>query len=1023
MKLARIAVDRPVTTFMLYIAVALFGFISLSRLSVDLLPDINFPRFSIVTEYPGVAPEGIETLITAPLERAVSRVPGIRRVESISREGVSHLILEFNWGTNMDFATLHAREKLDEVRYLLPEEAENPAIFALDPRSRPVMLIAISGPDSLVELKRFSEELVKPRLEQVEGIGTAEVIGGEEREILVEVKPELLSLYGLTINGVARQIEASNRNLQGGNIRKGRFKHALRIIGEFESPDEIGEIGLKTTVAKGVLRLRDVARIKDTIRDRQGAFRLNGKECIAVLVHKESGANTVGVIKKTDRLLGELREEYPAIGVSVVTEQARYIRKAITSVNEEVVSGGFLAFIILLIFLQELRASLTIFMVIAISVIATFNLLFLGDVTLNIMSLGGLALGVGMLDDCAIVISENILRHRKSGKSSPEAASVGTKEVALAASATVFTTIVVFLPVIYVHGVAGRLFRDQALTVTFSLLASLFVSLTLVPMLSSRHREGKALIHQPFFCFVFKKFNMFYANFNRRYHIFLMWSLDHKAKILWVSSGFFLLTFLLAGVLPRELMPNLRVSSFEANLKTPVEFSFAQTADLVVSLERWLAKNSSVKACFSEVGVVSAKKDLALDIALNSARITVVVRSPSELEPTVRQLRQTLTCIPGLRFSIIEEHTAIGQFLAFETAELGLKIKGDNLETLERLAATLSEKLKTIRGITDITSSLEEGKPEYLIKVRKDRLGKFELSPEIIGTAIIEAAQGRTATQLRELDRKYDVIVRLEAQSRGTIESLLDQKITYREGVIPLRELVDYEVGLGPKEIRRENGQREVLVSASLGGVKISRIVPLVREKIQELGLPPNYRVEFGGELEEMVRSFRSLIRAFVLSAVLVYMVMAAQFESLLHPFLIIFTIPMGLSGAFLFLFLTGQTLNVFSIIGIIVLIGIVTDNAIVKVDYTNQLRRAGLPLREAVLEGSLVRLRPILMTSMTTIFGLVPLALGLGEGGELERPLGIAVIGGLIFSTFLTLVLIPVFYEFVESRRETQRR
>ncbi len=512
---------------------------------------------------------------------------------------------------------------------------------------------------------------------------------------------------------------------------------------------------------------------------------------------------------------------------------------------------------------------------------------------------------------------------------------------------------------------------------------------------------------------------MLYAKFTHRYHIILLWSLDHKARVLWVSTGFFLLTFLLGALLPRELMPKLKVTSFEAKLKTPVEFSFAQTADLVASLEGWLVKNGSVKAFFSEIGIISAKEDLDLDISLNSARITVIVSSPSELEPTMEQLRQRMRSIPGLSFSILREQTTIGQFLAFETAELGLKIKGDNLEILEGLAAALVEKLRTIRGIADVTSSLEEGKPEYLIKIRKDRLEKFELSPDVIGTSIIEAAQGRMATQLREMDKKYDVVVRTEAQSRENIESLLDQKMPYRGGVIPLRELVDYKIALGPKEIRRENGQREVFITSSLSGVKISRILPLVNKKIQELNLPPNYRVDFGRELEEMAKSFRSLVWAFGLSAVLVYMVMAAQFESLLHPFLIIFTIPMGLSGAFLLLFLTGQTVNVISVIGILVLIGIVTDNAIVKVDYTNQLRRNGLPLRQAVVEGSTVRLRPILMTSITTIFGLIPLSLGLGEGGELERPLGTAVSGGLLFSTFLTLILIPVLYELVESRRE----
>jgi len=1092
MKLAKIAIDRPVTTFMFYIAILLLGFISLRQLSVDLLPDISYPRLSVVTQYPGVAPEEIETLITAPLESAVSRIPGMRRVESVSKEGVSYLTLEFGWGTDMDFAMLHTREKLDSVRYLLPEEAESPTINTLDPKSKPIMVIAVSGESSSLELKDFCEELIKPRLEQIEGIGSAEVAGGVEREIQVEVTPQLLSLYGLTIDEVARRIDAFNRNLQGGNIRKGKFKYALRVVGEFELVDEIGDISLKTTKERGVIKLRDVARIEDSIKERHGATRLNGDESIGILVRKESGANTVEVTKKANQLLEQIREEYPRVSLLVVSEQARYIQEAISSVKEEVISGGLLAFLVLLIFLQELRTSLTIFAVIVISVIATFNLLFFRNITLNIMSLGGLALGVGMLDDCAVVVSENIFRHKSLGKSLSEAAYIGTKEVGMAVSATIFTTIVVFLPVIYVHGVAGQLFRDQALTVTFSLLISLFVSMTLVPMLSSRKLDWKvspekaegretsakgkgsltparqkwrflllpvqgirwllyfvariilkilnivmsflsqlmllifhflSLPFRPIVRAVFRGFNSIYEKFTIRYHQFLLWSLDHKGKILWSSVVFFLLTFLLGALLPRELMPKLKVTSFEVNLKTPVDFSFEQTADMVASLEQRLGKSDSVKTFFSEVGIISGMEGLNPDISLNSAKITVVVKGTSELEPTMEELRRWLQNIPGLSFSIIREQTTIAQFLAFSTAELGLKIKGDDLETLKKLATGVGEKLGTIRGIADVTSSIQEGKPEFLIKIRKNRLEKYGLSPDAIGTFLVQAVQGRVATQLRELDKKYDILVRMEQGSRENIETLLNQQIPYQGQVIPLRELVDYEIALGPEEIHRENQQREVLVTANLKGQKISQVLPEIREKIKELNLPSNYRIVFGGEQEEMAKSFRSLIWAFVLSVFLVYMIMAAQFESLLHPFLIMFTVPMGLSGSFLALFLTGQTINVISVIGIVVLVGIVIDNAIVKVDYTNQLRRSGLRLRESVVEGSAVRLRPILMSSITTIFGLIPLALGLGEGAELQRPLGISVIGGLLFSTFLTLILIPVIYELVESWRGKKSR
>ncbi|MGQ9671739.1 MAG: efflux RND transporter permease subunit [Candidatus Aminicenantales bacterium] len=1090
MKIAKIAIERPVTTFMFYVAVVLLGFVSLRQLSVDLLPDISYPRLSVVTQYSGVAPEEMETLITAPLEAAVSRIPGLRRVESVSKEGVSYLTLEFSWGTDMDFAMLHAREKLDSVRYLLPEAAENPTIIPLDPKSKPIMVIAVSGEGTLLELKEFCEDLIKPRLEQLEGIGSAEVAGGVEREIQVEVNPQLLSLYGLTIEEVARRLDAFNRNLQGGNIRKGKFKYALRVVGEFELVEEIGEISLHITKERGIVRLRDIAQIRDSIKDRQGATRLNGEESIGILVRKESGANTVEVTRRATALLDQIKKEYPQVQMRVISEQAKYIDQAISSVKEEIVAGGLLAFLVLLIFLQEFRTASIIFAVIVISVVATFNLLFFRHLTLNIMSLGGLALAVGMLDDTAVVISENIFRHKTLGKSLAEAAYIGTKEVGMAVSATIFTTIVVFLPVIYVHGVAGQLFRDQALTVTFALLVSLFVSLTLIPMLASRKfelrviaeksesrekKEGSTqrrvqrsfwrvllfpfqgisrliywllkialrilgllvsflsqlflfLIHsislpfRPVLRIIFKGFNRLYENFTLRYHQFLLWSLDNKSKIFLISLIFFALAFLLGALLPRELMPKLRVSSFEVHLKAPVDYSFEQTSEIVQAMEKWLADERAVKTFFSEVGIISGMESLNPDVSINSARVRVELEDPDALDPTIERLRQWLENFPDVSVSLIREQTTLAQFLAFTTSELGLKIKGDDLDTLKRFASELRAKLKTIQGITDVNISLEEGKPEFLIRIRKSALEKYGLSPDAIGTYLVHAVQGNVATQLREMDRKYDIRIRLEESTRENIEALLSQPVLSQGQAVPLRDLVDYEIALGPKEIHRENQQREVLVTANLRGIKVSQVVPAVRAKLEELDLPPDYRVLFGGEQEEMVKSFRSLIWAFLLSVLLVYMIMAAQFESLLHPFLILFTIPMGLAGTFLALFVTGQSINVISVIGIIVLIGIVVDNAIVKVDYTNQLRRAGWPLREAIVEGSRIRLRPILMSTITTIFGLIPLSLGLGEGAELRRPLGIAVIGGLLFSTFLTLILIPVIYEFIEMLRGKEK-
>ncbi|MBE3087823.1 MAG: efflux RND transporter permease subunit, partial [Chloroflexi bacterium] len=464
MMIARFSIHRPVATAMLFLAVVLLGFVSLHQLSVDLLPDIGYPRLSVVTRFPGVAPEEMETLITAPLEAAVSRIPGLRGIDSVSREDISFLTFEFAWGTDMDFALLHTREELDNAREGLPPDAENPVIIPLDPGARPIIVLAVTGERSLLELREFCEEVIKPRLEQIAGVGSADIAGGAEREIRVELDPALVSLYGLNLDDIFRRLDAFNRDLLGGTIRKGRFQYALRVAGEFANVAEIGETSLKTTGKRGVVRLNDVARIVDTVKERQGLARLDGRESVGILVRKASGANTVRVTRDAKSALEDIREENPTIAIRLVSEQGKFIEEAVAATLDEIVEGGILAFLVLLLFLQELRTPIIIGVVFPVSIVATFNLLYFGGITLNIMSLGGLALGVGMLDDCAVVVSENIFRHRSLGKGPMQAAEVGAREVGMAVTATALTTIVVFLPVIYVHGVAGRLFRDAALT-------------------------------------------------------------------------------------------------------------------------------------------------------------------------------------------------------------------------------------------------------------------------------------------------------------------------------------------------------------------------------------------------------------------------------------------------------------------------------------------------------------------------------------------------------------------------------
>jgi len=1086
MNLARFSINRPVTTVMFYLAIILMGMVSLSQLSVDLLPSISYPRLSVITQYPGVAPEEVEKLVTVPLETSLSRIPGLRKVESVSKEGFSFLTVEFSWGTDMDFALLHVRERLDSARDTLPEGCDKPIIIALDPQSQPIMTLALTGERNLLELKELAEEMIKPRLEQIDGLAAVEITGGVEREIRVEIDPEKLASFGLQIEEVGQKIAAFNRSLQGGLIRKGKFVYSLRVAGEFEQVKEIENIPVKFTGDRGLILVQHLGKVVDTIKEREGTTRLNGQESIGLLVRKEYGANTVKVTEAARQVIAEIKKENPGLNLEIISEQAGYIQEAISTAKEEVIEGAILAFLTLLIFLQEWRAPLVIATVIPISIIGAFNLLFLRKITLNLMSLGGLALGVGMLDDTAVVVSESIYRHKQLGKPLKEAAEIGTNEVINAITASILTTIVVFLPVIYVKGVAGQLFKDAALTVTFTLLSALLVSVTLLPMLDSREfsrpetglssrrfqlltfkklqenlKKTNLLLYlwlgfkfivynlinflifclftagrsvskflrtffravsrpfEPLARWVFQTFNLYYDRFVKKHYQLLSWSLEHKGRVFNLSLVFFLLVFLLGVFLPRELMPPLRTTTYVINLKAPEEFSFEQTEEIVSRLEDWLKQKPECQRIFSQVGLISSTEAVRPDISVNSAEITVETRSSRHLENLMAETRNYLGSYPGLKYSVNRAQSTLGEFLALAPGVLTLKVKGQDLERLREIGIDFSSQLKTIPGIADVNLNLQQGKPQLLLKINRSALEKYpNLSPSQVANFLVQATRGEVATKFREMEKKYDVRVVLEGETRRSVEALLNSFLPVGNSLIPVHEIVNYQVVKGPNEIRRESQEREIILTATIKGKKMSQVLPAIQQLIQKFNLPADYRIVFGGEREEMLASFRSLLLAFLMAMVLIYMIMAAQFESLLHPFLIMFTIPMGLVGTILILFLTGQSINAISIIGTIVLIGVVVDNAIVEIDYINQLRREGQNLRQAVLQGSQVRLRPIMMSTLSTVAGLIPMALGLGRGAELLRPLALAVLGGLLSSLFLTLILIPDLYEYVEARK-----
>lgn len=1074
-KLIQFAINRPVTVAMIFLGMVLFGMISLRELSVDLLPNVQFPRLSVQTIYSGAAPEEVENFITTPLESYLNTVPGVKNIHSVSREGLSLITMEFAWGTRMDFALVHTREKLDNARYFLPQGAGRPTVIQYDPASKPIMLLALTGPEDLIELNSFAKEMLKPRLEQIHGVASAEISGGVEREIQIDLNQELLALYGISVQEVTQRIDAFNKGFQGGRIKKGRFEYSLRVAGEFASINEIEEVPLRNTAEKGAVKLKDIAIIKDSIKEREGFTRLNEKECLGISIYKEAGANTVKVTKEVRKILEQIKRENPNIRIQVISEESRYIENSISSLKNSMTMGAVLVFLVLILFLQNFKDSINIAIAIPIAVISTFNLLYFRDITLNIMSLGGLALGMGMFVENSIVVVESIYRARASSGNMKEAAYLGTKEVAMPIVASILTTIAVFLPVIYVHGVAGQLFKDQSLTVTFSLLASLFVALLLLPMLAGREwkvdkaigkgREtmdkeqgtkiflpfkwisalfgfiGKILswlltfiissiliflrylfslvsrLLKPFLNFIFKGFNSGYGKFYSVYHEFLIWSLDNKMKVI---VGTFLIIAVTAGVfliLKKELMPKPRTSSFEIQIQTPIHYSIEETLEVVSQLEKWIMEEKRLEYLYSQTGLVGGTLASRTEFSLNSATFIGKLKNWKDVPAFMDKIRDKMKTLPVIA-SIKEEETALSKVLVFGAEGIRLKVFGEDLERLKQISGDLVEKIKPIKGVKDLRTNIREGKPELLVRMRIPVLEKYGISSSEVGAYLINAVRGmETSSPYTEFDKKIGILVRFEEMKR--VEYLLSQQGYFNGRLIPLRELISMEEVKGPSEIRRENQRRVVVIEGNLAGRKISEVAPDIEKIARRHPIPENYRIELGGEEEEVKESFRSLRFAFLLASLLVFMILASHFESFLHPFIIILTIPMGLIGGVWALFLTSQSINVISLIGTIVVTGIVVNDAIVKVDYMNYCRKMGMGIREAILKTSETKVRPVIMNTITDVFGVLPTAIAIGEGTELQQPLAIAFIGGLTVATILTIILIPVIYEMLERGKE----
>ena len=1062
MSLPRRSIGRPVAVAMLFVAVAFLGMISFARLPIDLLPNVSYPKLVIYTQYTGVGPAEVERFVSERVEEQVARVPGVQEVESVSREGVSLVTVRFVWGTDMDFAVLNVRERLQTLDNVLPEQADKPVVLRTDPRSEPVMAVSLAGQSDLRALKELAESVFRRRLEQIEGVAQVAVTGGLEREIHVEVDARRLEAFGITIEEIANALEAANYSRPGGTIRRGRFSYHLRTLGEFESVGQIGEVvvasqggagrrgedtggggGSDSSGGSGVgaslVTLRDVATIRDTFEDRESIARFNGQEAVGLLLFKESDANTVRVAENVGEVLEELRGEYDELHVEVAMSQAGFIADAISNVVQALVLGGILAFLVLFLFLRDARYPVAIALAIPISVIGTFSLLDLAGISLNIMSLGGLALGVGMLVDNSIVVLENIFRHRELQAAgleevSLDSAAVGAEEVQGAITASTLTTVSVFGPIIYVEGVAGELFGALSMAVAFSLLASLLVALTLLPTMAARW-DLVADDHVSWFTRVLRgtgrviggglgrvfgpplrSFDRAFNRFAAWYHDVLAAALRHRRRVAGFTVVLLVAAVGVGATLERSVLPDVDQGSFRVRVELAKGTPLEQTAEMVGRLESLFLDHDGVEAVFSQVGQQVAVAGMNEDeTGLHTATLEVRLDQRFSTDEVLTEVRPHLRQFPPGAVSIATgQATALGRMMGGSDADIAVRIRGDDLDGAIAYAQTLERVLNDLPSLSNVRLGVELGQPEVQVEIDRERAAAYGIDTRTIAETVERYMLGAEATQFVEFDRKIPVMVRLPQDDRRSLATLDRLQV---EG-IPLRELIQTREALGPSEIQRREQSRVVPVLADVAEGGLAEAVEDIRGAMAAYPTPRGLRTEIGGENEEMRRSFRDLGFAFALALLLVYMILAAQFESFVHPFTILLSVPLALVGAVLALWVAGAGLNTMSLIGVVILVGIVVNDAIVKVDFINQARARGAAVHDAIMEAGTARLRPIVMTTITTVLGLTPMALGIGRGADLRAPLAIAVIGGLLAATILTLIIVPVAYDLVESAR-----
>lgn len=1019
MGLSSLAVKRPVTTIMVVLVIVLLGIISLAGLPIDLFPEIEVPVAIVMTSYTGAGPQEIESLVTKRIEEAIATVGNIDTVNSVSSEGNSIVIAQFNTGTDMNFATLEMREKVDLIKGALPDDATQPMVLKIDPNSMPIMEIALSTKGDLAGLQTLAEDTIRQRFERIEGVASVGIGGGIVEEIEILVDQNSLSTYGLSINHLNQLISSANINLPGGTVKKGNQEFVVRVVGEFHSIDEIRNMPITLPTGE-IISLRDIADVSLINKEITNISRANGQDSISISIQKQSGKNTVKVADLINKEIEKTRQDYPNINIDVVVDNSIMIKDSINNVINNVIIGAILAVIILYIFLKSIRTTLIIGLSIPISLIASFILLYFNGITLNMMTLGGLALAVGMLVDSAIVVLENIYRYGYEGYSKEEAAIKGAGEVGMAIVASTLTTIAVFLPITFIDGMIGILFKDFALTVTLSLGASLLVSLTLIPMLSSKmlivdSGEGKSKKKKKL-DFIYKALDGGMERIEERYKKLLIWGISHRKTVIIISIIIFIGSMASLATVGMEFFPSMDEGSISIGIKLPLGSRVNDVNEVAEIIEEKLTAIDEIDILFTSVG--SSASVMSNSSGSNSGSISITLvklkeRNRSTVEVT-EEIRGLMKDIAGAEITVGESSTSA---MSGGSDPISIKIKGDKLEVLEEISNDFKEIIESVEGTREVKMSLGDAVSEVEVLVNKENTAAYGLTTGQVVTAIRAGVTGTTATKFKDEGEEIDVVIRASGNLKEKLSNFEQMDILTPSGEnIPLSQVAELSMEKGPIQINRERQERLVTVSSKIVGRDLRSVTLDIDKKLEEYEFPDGYYYDIGGENKDMMEAFSQMILALGLAIALIYMIMAAQFESLIHPFIILCTIPLAFAGGALGLFITGTPLGVTAFIGVIMLAGIVVNNGIVLVDYINILIAEGKEMREAIIIAGPVRLRPILMTTLTTVLGLVPLALGIGEGAETQAPMAIVVIGGLVLSTVLTLVFVPTLYTIFED-------